>query len=57
MTVNLSVSDGQAPKEAVGQPTVHESAQAQVMGEARYIDDIPELKNTCHAAPILSLRL
>jgi xanthine dehydrogenase large subunit len=38
----------------VGQPTVHESARAQVTGEARYIDDIPELKNTLYAAPILS---
>lgn len=38
----------------VGQPTAHESARAQVTGEARYIDDIPELKNTLYAAPILS---
>ncbi|NBU79892.1 MAG: xanthine dehydrogenase molybdopterin binding subunit, partial [Sphingomonadaceae bacterium] len=54
MTVNLSAVEGQSPMEAVGQPTAHESARAQVTGEARYIDDIPELKNTLYAAPILS---
>jgi len=54
MTVNLRASDRQTAKGAVGQPAAHESARAQVTGEARYIDDIPELKNTYHAAPILS---
>ena len=33
---------------------VHESAQAQVRGNAVYIDDMPELRGTLHAAPILS---
>jgi xanthine dehydrogenase large subunit len=32
----------------------HESAVAHVTGAATYIDDIPELKGTLHAAPILS---
>jgi xanthine dehydrogenase large subunit len=32
----------------------HESARAQVAGAATYIDDIPEIKGTLHAAPILS---
>lgn len=32
----------------------HESALAQIEGSARYIDDIPELEGTLHAAPILS---
>ncbi|HMA10010.1 MAG TPA: molybdopterin cofactor-binding domain-containing protein, partial [Ramlibacter sp.] len=32
----------------------HESARAQVAGAATYVDDIPELKGTLHAAPILS---
>jgi xanthine dehydrogenase large subunit len=54
MTVHLGAVEGQEPMEAVGQPTAHESARAQVTGEARYIDDIPELKNTLYAAPILS---
>jgi xanthine dehydrogenase large subunit len=32
----------------------HESAQAQVSGNAIYVDDMPELRGTLHAAPILS---
>ncbi|MCT9809856.1 xanthine dehydrogenase molybdopterin binding subunit [Acidovorax sp. Be4] len=39
---------------AVGRPHVHESALAQVQGTAHYIDDLPELKGTLYAAPILS---
>ena len=39
---------------AIGQPHPHESAQAQVAGSAHYIDDLPEVKGTLHAAPILS---
>ncbi len=37
-----------------GVSRAHESARAQVAGEAAYIDDIPEVKGTLHAAPILS---
>ena len=40
------------PPAGVSRP--HESARAQVAGEATYIDDIPEVKGTLHAAPILS---
>ena len=32
----------------------HESAAAQINGSARYIDDLPEVQGTLHAAPILS---
>jgi xanthine dehydrogenase large subunit len=32
----------------------HESAAAQINGSARYIDDLPEMQGTLHAAPILS---
>ena len=39
---------------AVGDSIAHESARAQVSGEALYIDDLPELIGTLHAAPILS---
>ncbi|MCM2253107.1 MAG: xanthine dehydrogenase molybdopterin binding subunit, partial [Ramlibacter sp.] len=39
---------------AVGQARAHESAGAHVAGTATYVDDIPELKGTLHAAPILS---
>ena len=39
---------------AMGQPHPHESARAQVAGSAHYIDDLPEVKGTLYAAPILS---
>jgi xanthine dehydrogenase large subunit len=39
---------------ASGAPRPHESARAHVSGSATYIDDIPEVKGTLHAAPILS---
>ena len=39
---------------AAGQSIPHESAQAQVAGAATYIDDIPELRGTLHAAPVCS---
>jgi xanthine dehydrogenase large subunit len=39
---------------AAGQSHIHESARAQVCGSAPYVDDIPELKGTLYAAPILS---
>ena len=32
----------------------HESARAQVLGTATYVDDIPEVKGTLFAAPVLS---
>jgi xanthine dehydrogenase large subunit len=39
---------------AAGVSRPHESARAQVAGAATYVDDIPEVKGTLHAAPILS---
>jgi xanthine dehydrogenase large subunit len=39
---------------AIGAARPHESARAHVAGTATYIDDIPEVKGTLHAAPILS---
>ena len=39
---------------AMGQSHIHESARAQVAGAATYVDDIPEIKGTLYAAPILS---
>ena len=39
---------------AAGVSRAHESARAQVTGEATYVDDMPEVKGTLHAAPILS---
>ena len=43
-----------ASAQAAGQSTFHESARAQVVGAATYVDDIPEIKGTLYAAPILS---
>ncbi|MBA3595255.1 MAG: xanthine dehydrogenase molybdopterin binding subunit [Polaromonas sp.] len=42
------------PGPAMGVSRPHESARAQVAGSATYVDDIPEVKGTLHAAPILS---
>ncbi len=39
---------------ASGVSRAHESARAQVAGAAPYVDDIPEIKGTLHAAPIMS---
>jgi xanthine dehydrogenase large subunit len=39
---------------ASGVSRMHESARAQVAGAAPYVDDIPEIKGTLHAAPIMS---
>ncbi len=39
---------------AAGITQVHESARAQVAGSAHYIDDLPEVRGTLYAAPILS---
>ncbi len=43
-----------ANKSAAGKSKFHESARAQVAGAAHYVDDIPEVKGTLFAAPILS---
>jgi xanthine dehydrogenase large subunit len=40
------------PAGGVARP--HESARAHVAGTATYVDDVPEVKGTLHAAPILS---
>ena len=39
---------------AMGHSHIHESARAQVAGAAHYIDDLPEIKGTLYASPILS---
>ena len=43
-----------AAVQVAGQSRFHESARAQVLGAATYVDDIIELKGTLYAAPILS---
>jgi len=42
------------PEPACGTSTPHESAVAQVAGAVPYVDDIPEVRGTLYAAPILS---
>ena len=39
---------------ASGRSMPHESANAQVSGAANYVDDIPEVRGTLYAAPIMS---
>ena len=43
-----------ASSRAAGVSRFHESARAQVAGGATYIDDIPEVRGTLHAAPVCS---
>lgn len=43
-----------ATTHAVGQSAFHESAVAQVQGQAQYVDDVAEVRGTLYAAPILS---
>ena len=50
----MNAPDLLTPTAACGQSHPHESARAQVSGAATYVDDLPELKGTLHAAPILS---
>ncbi len=52
MNAPLPASTG--PLTASGQPHPHESASAQIAGAASYIDDIPELRGTLYAAPVMS---
>jgi xanthine dehydrogenase large subunit len=51
-TVSPHAPGSSGPASGVSRP--HESARAHVAGTATYIDDIPEIKGTLHAAPILS---
>jgi len=44
----------QAASNACGSTVAHESARAQITGAAPYIDDLPEVRGTLYAAPILS---
>ena len=48
-----AISKPPAPQ-AAGVSHPHESARAHVAGAATYVDDIPEIRGTLHAAPILS---
>jgi xanthine dehydrogenase large subunit len=52
--MNAALPDRAAPRMASGQSHPHESAAAQIAGAATYIDDIPEVRGTLYAAPVLS---
>ncbi|WP_082585747.1 xanthine dehydrogenase molybdopterin binding subunit [Hydrogenophaga sp. Root209] len=49
-----STSSARTEVRAAGVSRHHESARAQVAGGATYIDDIPEVRGTLHAAPVCS---
>jgi xanthine dehydrogenase large subunit len=49
-----SIAARPASTQAAGKSTFHESARAQVAGAATYVDDIPEIRGTLFAAPVLS---
>ena len=50
----MMLSSIQIEKSPAGQSHIHESAIAQVAGQAVYIDDIAEIQGTLYAAPIMS---
>jgi xanthine dehydrogenase large subunit len=52
--VNAHKVTGQPAPATAGVSHPHESARAQVAGGATYIDDIPEVRGTLHAAPVMS---
>ena len=52
--MSVPLPAGAEPFLASGQPHAHESAAAQIAGAASYIDDIPEVRGTLYAAPVLS---
>lgn len=52
--MNHTMNPSATHTSAIGRSQPHESARAQVAGAVTYIDDIPEVRGTLHAAPILS---
>ena len=53
-SARTAMGSEQTERRAAGVSRHHESARAQVAGGATYIDDIPEVRGTLHAAPICS---
>ncbi|MFN3494949.1 MAG: molybdopterin cofactor-binding domain-containing protein [Hydrogenophaga sp.] len=53
-STRTEISAVRAEQSAAGASRFHESARAQVAGAATYIDDIPEVRGTLHAAPVCS---
>jgi xanthine dehydrogenase large subunit len=54
MTVSRSIDAKIVHRSIVGKGIAHDSAARHVSGEANYIDDMPELPGTLHAAFVLS---
>ena len=52
--MNAKTAPARSAHESAGSSVAHESARAQVQGAVRYVDDIPELQGTLHAAPVMS---
>ncbi|MGB4361427.1 MAG: xanthine dehydrogenase molybdopterin binding subunit [Rhodoferax sp.] len=52
--MNAALPGSATPRMTSGQSHPHESAAAQIAGAATYIDDIPEVRGTLFAAPVLS---
>ena len=52
--VKAPTASSKSVHSAAGRSHPHESARAQVAGAATYVDDIPEIRGTLYAAPILS---
>ncbi|MFZ2218093.1 MAG: xanthine dehydrogenase molybdopterin binding subunit [Rhodoferax sp.] len=52
--MSRTAKPSRATPAASGSNQTHESAAAQVAGGAHYVDDIPEVRGTRYAAPILS---
>jgi len=50
----LALDAAIAAPQAAGASQFHESARAQVAGAAHYIDDLPEVRGTLYAAPVMS---
>ena len=53
-SAHSTTQTAKAAAQAAGQSRFHESARAQVAGAATYVDDIPEVRGTLYAAPIMS---
>ena len=52
--MNKTIAPAKVQRQQSGAPIAHDSAITQICGSATYVDDIPEVRGTLHAAPILS---
>ena len=52
--MNKTIAPAKGQRQQSGTSIAHDSAITQICGSATYVDDIPEVRGTLHAAPILS---